>query len=171
MRPADYYIAKILEKITHSHEPVNRFYRKHGLKVGNGCLLCSYLLSKEAFLIEIGDNTTISTNVSFVTHDNSVKLVHPDKSDIFGKISIGDNCFVGENSTLLYGITIGNRVIIAAGSVVTKSFLEEEIIIGGNPARKIGDWNTFRKKTKSFAINRSELMHRVSVDDSVLMKR
>lgn len=71
----------------------------------------------------------------FVTLDNSIKLIHPGKTDLFGKIVIGDNCFIGENTTLLYGITIANNIIVASGSVVTKSFSEQGIIIGGNPAK------------------------------------
>ena len=172
MRPIGWYIAKIKEKITHSHEPVSAFYRKKGLKIGNNCLLCSYMLSKEPFLIEIGNNVTISTNVSFVTHDNCIKLLHPGKSDLFGRIKICDDCFVGENTTILYGVTIPKKTIVAAGSVVTKSFDESEIIIGGNPAKKIGDWNTFKKKTEKNAVRRSKLIDLLRVGgDDILVKR
>ena len=65
---------------------------------------------------------------------------------MFGKIIIGDNCFIGENATLLYGITLGNNIMVAAGAVVTKSFDKSGIIIAGNPARVIGDWETYQKK-------------------------
>lgn len=173
MRPLGWYVAKIKEKITHSHEPVNAFYRKKGMKVGENCLICTYLLSKEPFLIEIGNNVTISTNVTFVTHDNCVKLLHPKKSDLFGKIKICDNCFIGENSTILYGVTIPEKTIVAAGSVVTKSFTENEIIIGGNPAKKIGDWTTFKEKTMKHAVSRTELhdLLRKGYGDDVLVKR
>ena len=157
MRPLGWYIAKIKEKITHSHEPVNEFYRRKGLKVGKNCLICTYPLSKESFLIEIGNNVTISTNVSFVTHDNCIKLLYPKKSDLFGRIKICDDCFIGENSTILYGVTIPKKTIVAAGSVVTKSFIENEIIIGGNPAKKIGDWATLKRKTEKHAVSRTEL--------------
>lgn len=50
---------------------------------------------------------------------------------------IGDYCWIGMNSTILPGITLGNHTIVGAGSVVTKSFPEGNCIIAGNPAKKI----------------------------------
>ncbi len=52
------------------------------------------------------------------------------------------------NTLLMLGVTIGNNNIVGAGSVVTKSFLEEGIIIAGNPARKIGTVDKFAEKYK-----------------------
>lgn len=62
------------------------------------------------------------------------------KPNLFGKIVVGNNCFIGQRSMLLYGITLADSIIVAAGSVVTKSFDESNIIIGGNPARKISSF-------------------------------
>lgn len=49
-------------------------------------------------------------------------------------IIIGDDVFVGANSTILKGVTIGSRSVIAAGSVVVKDVPPDEVW-GGNPAR------------------------------------
>lgn len=68
---------------------------------------------------------------------------------MFGKIVVGNNCFIGERATLLYGVELADNIIVAAGSVVTKSFSESNIIIGGNPAKKISTWEQFRKKVKT----------------------
>ena len=87
-------------------------------------------------MIEIKNNVCVSIDVKFVTHDFSVKKVLPDKANLFGKIEIGNNCFISERSTLLYGVELADNIIVAAGSVVTKSFTESNIIIGGNPAKK-----------------------------------
>ena len=57
--------------------------------------------------------------------------------DTFGAISIGNNCFIGANSVILLGVTLADNIVVAAGSVVTKSFFENNIIIGGNPAKKL----------------------------------
>lgn len=55
----------------------------------------------------------------------------------FGKpIKIGNDCFIGANVTILPGITIGDRVVIGAGSVVTKN-IESDSIAVGNPAKVI----------------------------------
>jgi acetyltransferase-like isoleucine patch superfamily enzyme len=49
-------------------------------------------------------------------------------------VRIGDDVFIGANATVLKGVTIGDRAVIAAGSVVTKDVPADEIW-GGNPAR------------------------------------
>jgi maltose O-acetyltransferase len=52
----------------------------------------------------------------------------------FGKpVSIGENCWIGGHATILPGVTIGNRCIIAAGAVVTKN-VPDDSRVGGNPA-------------------------------------
>lgn len=171
MKPLGFYWAHFWSSLTRSREPLNRYFRSKGVKIGQGCVLCSCIVTKESHLIEIGSDVTVSANVTFVTHDNSVRLVHPDKTDLFGKIVIGDHCFIGQNVTLLYGVTLGPRIIVAAGAVVTKSFTEENIIIGGNPARKIGTWEDFKRKSAPYAIRREELNQLLAVDDSCLVKR
>ena len=52
------------------------------------------------------------------------------------EVVIGDNCWLGGHSTICPGVKLGNNVIVAAGSVVTKSF-GDNVIIGGNPAKII----------------------------------
>ncbi|MFW9929155.1 MAG: acyltransferase [Candidatus Thorarchaeota archaeon] len=52
-------------------------------------------------------------------------------------IVIGENCWIGAKATILDGANIGNGCIVAAGSVVTRGFYEENSIIGGVPARII----------------------------------
>jgi acetyltransferase-like isoleucine patch superfamily enzyme len=47
---------------------------------------------------------------------------------------IGPNCWIGSKVTILDGVTIGEGCVIAAGSVVTKSFPDYSVI-GGVPAR------------------------------------
>jgi acetyltransferase-like isoleucine patch superfamily enzyme len=53
-------------------------------------------------------------------------------------VIIEDDCWVGANSIILPGVTIGQGSIIAAGSVVTKD-VEAFSIVGGVPAKKIKD--------------------------------
>lgn len=52
----------------------------------------------------------------------------------YAAVSIGDDVWTGADVIILKGVTLGKRVIVAAGSVVTKSF-PDDVIIGGNPAR------------------------------------
>ena len=51
-------------------------------------------------------------------------------------IRLGKNVWVGSNSTILQGVTVGDNAIIAAGSVVTKD-VPANMIVGGVPARYI----------------------------------
>lgn len=53
-----------------------------------------------------------------------------------GNMKIGNDVWIGENSIILPGVSIGNGAVVAAGSIVTKNVLDYEIV-GGNPARHI----------------------------------
>lgn len=75
----------------------------------------------------------IGPNVGIITanHDiNDLDLHCQGKTVI-----ICENCWIGMNSVLLPGVTLGPRTIVGAGSVVTKSFPEGGVVIAGNPAR------------------------------------
>lgn len=60
--------------------------------------------------------------------------------------TIGDNCFIGPGAKIFGNIVIGNGVAIGAGSVVSKSFEEDNITIVGNPARKIKNTGNIYKR-------------------------
>lgn len=141
-----FFLAKIASALTHKHEIMVNYYRRSGIKIGKNCLICSNISGGDGPLLEIGDRTVVSTNVEFVLHDFSISRVVKGKSNLFGRIVIGNNCFIGDRSVIMYGVTLADNIIVAAGSVVTKSFTENNIIIGGNPAKKIGDWASFRSK-------------------------
>lgn len=54
--------------------------------------------------------------------------------DFKGGIHIGKNCWIGANTVVLDGVTIGNDTIVGAGSVVSKDLPAYSIAVG-NPAR------------------------------------
>lgn len=150
-----YIIAKILSRFAKDrHEYMSEFFRKAGVSVGKGCNITSNIKSSECYLISIGDNTTISTEVLFINHDASVGKIFGKEngSDICGRITIGNNCFIGARATLLYGVTLADNVIVAAGSVVAKSVPTPNVIVGGNPAKVISSWESFAEKTKNNAL-------------------
>lgn len=49
-------------------------------------------------------------------------------------------------------MNICNNFIIASGSVVTRSILEENVIFGGNPAKKIGSWEQFMERNREVGL-------------------
>lgn len=155
MQELQYFIVKAVSRLKREKhkETIHRYFRKQGMKLGEGVNICSNIVTTESHLIEIGDYTTVSANVTFITHDNSICKVLKGYSDLFGKIVIGKNCFIGSNAIVMYGVTLADHIIVAAGSVVTKSFREEGIIIGGNPARKISTWDAFADKNRDYAWN------------------
>lgn len=86
--------------------------------------------------ITIGDNCFIAPQVGLYTATHPIdpikRLTHE-----YGKpITIGDNCWIGGHATINPGVTLGNNVVVASGSVVTKSF-GDNVVIGGNPAKII----------------------------------
>ena len=154
---------------------VNDFFLRGGVKLGANCRINSNILTSESYLIEIGDNVTISDHVSFITHDNSISKIINGKSDIYGRIKVGNNCFIGAHTILMYGIILADEIIVASGSVVTKSFNQSRIIIGGNPAKIIGTWDAFAEKNKSKAISLSSLppaeKKKILTDSQYLLER
>ena len=107
----------------------------------------------EPYLVEIGDNVTIAYGTALLTHDNSVIKCDLDATDYFGKIVIGNNCFIGAKSIILPGVSLGDRTIVGAGSVVTKSFESGNVVIAGNPAKIICTVDEFRDKKRQICVN------------------
>lgn len=140
-----------------SREIVNKLFVMGGAKIGKNVAINSNILTSESYLIEIGDNVTISDHVSFVTHDNSISKALPGSGNLFGRIVIGNNCFIGAHSILMYGVELADNVIVASGSVVTKSVKESNVIIGGNPAKVISRFESFVDKNKEKAMRVASL--------------
>lgn len=67
-----------------------------------------------------------------------------------GAITIEDNAVIGARSIILYNVTIGRNAVVAAGSVVTKN-VPPYTIVGGNPAKVIGDTRELLKKRLEYS--------------------
>ena len=85
--------------------------------------------------IEFGKNVWVGPRVTIVSMNH-------DKLDYYNYIEqqpviIGKNSWLATNCIILPGVKLGEHTIVAAGSVVTKSFPESDQIIAGNPARII----------------------------------
>lgn len=133
-----------------------RYAKFLGVKIGSNCSIGKAHFGSEPYLIEIGNYVQI-TSVRFATHGGAWVLRRQDeKFDFFGKIKIGDNVYIGNQSIILPGVTIGQDVIVAAGSVVTKSVPSGKII-GGNPAKIIGDVMEFKERMMKFNVRTKDM--------------
>jgi len=82
--------------------------------------------------VSIGPEATILT----LAHDPQ----DPEFSDKGGDVIIGDRVWIAYRATVLPGVTIGEGAVVAAGAVVA-SDVEPFTIVGGVPARRIGERN------------------------------
>lgn len=107
-----------------------------GMKVGkNFNRLHSVILDPgHCWLIEIGDNVTMAPRVHILCHDASAKgFLGYTK---IGRVTIGNDVFIGAEAVVLPGVNIGSRVIIGANSTVTHD-VPDGVVVAGSPARII----------------------------------
>ena len=88
--------------------------------------------------IEIGNSVSISHNVSIISASHNVNS--KDFSFKNELIIIQDYVFIGANTTILEGVTIGKGAVVCTGAVLTKD-VEPFTIVAGVPAKKIGNRN------------------------------
>ena len=121
-----------------SSERKIKYLRKQGMKIGENCLFNTMSFSTEPYLIEIGNHVAIAGGTEIVTHDGAIWCFRDEipNADVFGKIKLGNNVFIGDNCTILPNTIIGDNCIVGAGSVVRGKFPENSVIIG-NPAKVV----------------------------------
>lgn len=119
--------------------------------IGKNCTFMDRKIPLYANLIRLGDNVHLASNVAFITHDITHKMLNqswwePVSGKKFmekiGCIEIGDNVFIGSGTTILYDVKIGSNVIVGAGSVVTKDIPDNSIAVGV-PARVISSLDSY----------------------------
>ncbi len=87
--------------------------------------------------ITIGDNTIIGPNVQLYSVNHPMDAATRNTLVEYSKpIAIGQNCWIGGGVVIIPGVTLGDGVVVGAGSVVTKSF-KSNVFIAGNPAKVI----------------------------------
>ncbi len=111
------------------------------LIIGNRCYIGKKVFFDLPKKIIIEDEAVIAAGVSIFTHaDCGDRLMGKYFPREAGSVIIGRGTWIGANTTILCGVTIGKKCVVAAGSVVTKSFNSNQII-AGVPARKIRNVN------------------------------
>lgn len=115
------------------------FYCDYGynIQVGDNVYMNFNCCILDVSLVKIGDNTMFGPNVQIYTATHPLEYKARNSGVEYAKsITIGENVWIGGNATICPGVTIGDNVVVAAGSVVTKSF-PDNMVIGGNPAKPI----------------------------------
>lgn len=118
-----------------------------GMKVGKnfGRLNGVILDPSHCWLIEIGDNVTMAPRVHILCHDASTKtFLNYTK---IGRVTIGNNVFIGAETVVLPGVTIGSNVIIGANSTVTHD-VPDNSVVAGSPARVICTLEEYLEKER-----------------------
>lgn len=112
------------------------------------------------WLIEIGDHVRITKGVSILTHDYGWSVIKGTSGEILGSakgVKIGNNVFIGINTTITGGVTVGNNVIIGANSLISKN-VPDNVVVAGNPARVICTIEEYRAKRISKQLDEAVAM-------------
>lgn len=109
-------------------------------KIGKNCWIGPFTIIDGSGGLEIGEGTTISSGVHVYSHSavrrNISNRVY---SEIDKKpVKIGRFCHIGPNSTILMGVSIGDNVVVGAGSVVLEDTkIPDYAVVAGNPVKVI----------------------------------
>ncbi|MEZ5560332.1 MAG: acyltransferase [Pseudomonadales bacterium] len=118
------------------------------IDVGDYCLLCPGVRLDSAVHIEVGSNSMIAAG-AYLTDADWHDLY--DRTEIIGrhgKVTLGDNVWIGDGAIVCKGVTVGANSIVGAGSVVTRD-IPDNVIAAGNPAaviRPLGAEHPLRRR-------------------------
>ena len=129
------------------------FVRKHHIfgMVGDNVRLPQGLIPFRSEYIYLHSNIEVASGAKFIPHDaihgvfNNMDGKEKECKEFVGKIEVFDNVFIGANAVVLAPCRIGPNAIVAAGAVVCKD-VPEGSIVGGVPAKVIGNFEELRNK-------------------------
>lgn len=146
------FIKKIIFREKADSDSYVAHLRKLGVRIGERSVIFeprnTVIDITRPWMIEIGDDVNITRGVTILTHGFDWAVLKGAYGDVLGscgKVTIGNNVFIGMNTTILKGVTIGSNVIIGAGSLVNKD-IPDNCIVAGNPARVIMSLNEYYEK-------------------------
>lgn len=152
-------IVNMISKYKAAKDPIG-YCRKLGAKVGDNCVLKPSMLGTEPWLITIGNHVLLAEGVRLLTHDGAgwcMADTNPQlRMDMWGKITLGNNIYVGTNAMIMAGVSITDNVIIGAGSIVTKSITEDGVYVGA-PVKRIKCFDEWKEDAMKKAVDTSEM--------------
>lgn len=141
-------VIRLLKRIFFSLE---KRARLDGVAMGEHNRIESYFWSSaEPYLIKIGNHCDLTEGSKIYTHGGAraAREKYPN-FDLFGKVILGDRVYVGSGARIMPGVTIGDNVLIAAGSVVTKS-IPSNVVVAGNPAKYVCSLDEYIEKNLQY---------------------
>lgn len=119
-----------------------------GLRVGSGFkrMHGTILDPSHCWLITIGDNVTMAPRVHILAHDAST--CHHLGYARIGRVDIGNNVFIGADTVVLPGVSIGDNSVIGANSTVSKN-IPANVVAAGNPAKVISSIDDYIARNKA----------------------
>jgi acetyltransferase-like isoleucine patch superfamily enzyme len=151
-------LKKLFEAIQLKFASTNKrakIYQKKGVVMGKNCQIFGDVsFGSEPYLVKLGDYVKITYGCLFITHDGGVEVLRNlgmlENAEVFGRITIGNNVFIGNRCTFLPNVTIGDNVVIGTGSIVTKD-IPSNSIAAGVPCRVIKTLEEYYEKCKTAA--------------------
>ena len=86
--------------------------------------------------IRIGDNFQAGPGVQLLTPEHPLDAVERRGLESARPITIGDDVWIGGGAIVLAGVTISDRAVVGAGSVVTRD-VPPDVVVVGNPAKVV----------------------------------
>lgn len=161
-------IAKFVRKYIFgiSDEPMIETLKKRGLVIGENYNIQDQCIldPSHCWLISIGNNVTLAPRVHILAHDASTK--RRTGYTKIGIVEIGDNVFIGANSTILPNVKIGNNSIVGANSLVSKS-VPANCVYVGNPAKFICSIDDYYSKIDNLIKERPKYDYSYTIDGGI----
>lgn len=144
-------VRAIIERIYAARQPID-FVRSLGVKVGENVRFYGVnrnMFGSEPWLISIGNNCYITAGVKFINHDGGTLILRKEVPNLewTAPIEIGNDVYIGVESIILPNVKIGNRCIIGAGSIVSRS-VPDNCVYAGVPAKFICTTDEYLEKMK-----------------------